>query len=53
VIAKGKTGPGFSAVSFADKGDLSKDQALGLFNAAGYAIETSGVIQGGQLALDK
>jgi hypothetical protein len=53
VIAKGETGPGFSAISLADKGDRSKEQARDLFNAAGYAIETSGAIQGGKLVLDK
>jgi hypothetical protein len=53
VIAKAKTGPGFNAISFADKGDLTKEQALALFKAAGYAIETSGGIEGGKLAVDK
>jgi predicted MPP superfamily phosphohydrolase len=53
VIAKGKTGPEFKAISFADKGDLTKEQALELFKAAGYTIETSGGIQGGKLVVDK
>jgi hypothetical protein len=53
VIAKGKTGPGFAAISFADKGDLGKEQALELFKAMGYAIETSGGIQGGKLVVEK
>jgi hypothetical protein len=52
VIAKAKTGPGFTAISFADKGDLTKEQALGLLKAAGYAIETSGGIAGGKLVVD-
>lgn len=53
VIAKGKTGPGFAAISFADKGDLSKEQALELLKAMGYAIEKSGGVQGGKLVLDQ
>lgn len=53
MIAKAKTGPGFSAISFADKGDLTKTQALEQFKAAGYAIETSGGIEGGTLVVDK
>jgi hypothetical protein len=52
VIAKGKTGPGFNTISFADKGDLTKEQALQLFKAAGYDIEKSGGIQGEMLVLD-
>jgi hypothetical protein len=52
VVAKGKNGPGFKAVSFADQGDLTKAQALGLLQAAGYVIEASGGIQGGKLVLD-
>ncbi len=52
VIAKGKTGPEFKSISFADAGDLTKEQALELFKAAGYTIETSGGIQGGKLAVD-
>lgn len=52
VIANGKTGPGFAAISFADKGDLDKAQALELLKAAGYEIEQSGGIQGGKLVLD-
>jgi hypothetical protein len=53
VIAKGKTGPEFKNISFADAGDLTKEQALELFKAAGYMIETSGGIQGGKLVVDK
>jgi hypothetical protein len=53
VIAKSATGPGFTAISFADKGDLTKEQALELFRAAGYTIEKSGGIEGGRLVLDK
>ena len=52
VIANGKTGPGFAAISFADKGDLDKAQILQLLKAAGYEIEQSGGIQGGKLVLD-
>lgn len=53
VIAKAKTGPEFKSISFADKGDLTKAQALELFKAAGYAIETSGGILDGKLVVDK
>lgn len=53
VVAKGKTGPEFKAIHFADQGDLSKEQALELFKAAGYEIDKSGGIQGGLLVLDK
>ncbi len=53
VIAKGKTGPGFTVISFADKGDLTKEQVLELFRAAGYEIDKSGGIQDGKLILDK
>lgn len=53
VIAKGKTGPGFQSISFAEKGDLTKEQALELFKAMGYTIEQSGGIQGGKLVVDK
>lgn len=52
VIANGKTGPGFAAISFAAKGDLDKAQALELLKSAGYEIEQSGGIQGGKLVLD-
>jgi hypothetical protein len=52
VIANGGTGPGFKAISFADQGDLTKEQALELFQAAGYTIEKSGGIEGGKLVLD-
>lgn len=53
VVAKGTAGPGFSPMSFADKGDLTKAQAVELFKSAGYTIEKAGGIQSGQLALDK
>lgn len=53
VIAKGTTGPGFAAISFAAQGDLTKEQALELFKSLGYAIKTSGGIQDGQLLVDK
>ncbi len=52
VIAKGKTGPGFKNISFADQGDLTKAQVLELFKAAGYTIEKAGGIQDGKLVLD-
>jgi len=53
VIAKSKTGPEFKVISFAEKGDLDKEQAIELIQAAGYEIVTSGGIQGGKLVLDK
>jgi hypothetical protein len=53
VIAKAKTGPEFKSISFADKGDLTKEQALELFKAAGYTIDQSGGIKDGKLVVDK
>ncbi|MCX6557730.1 MAG: hypothetical protein NTW95_09935 [Candidatus Aminicenantes bacterium] len=53
VIAKAKTGPEFKSISFADKGDLTKEQAIELFKAAGYTIDQSGGIRDGKLVLDK
>ena len=53
VVAKGKTGPAFKTLSFADKGDLTKDAALDLFKAAGYALDKSGGIKDGKLVVDK
>ena len=52
VIAKGQAGPEFQALSFAEKGDLTKEQAMELFKAAGYEIEKSGGILAGKLVLD-
>jgi len=53
VIAKAKTGPEFKSISFADKGDLTKEQAIELFKAAGYTIDQSGGIKDGKLVVDK
>ena len=53
VIAKAKAGTEFKIISFAEKGDLTKAQAIELIKAAGFEIETSGGIQGGKLVLDK
>jgi hypothetical protein len=53
VIAKAETGPEFKSISFADKGDLTKEQAIELFKAAGYAIDQSGGIKDGKLVVDK
>jgi len=53
VVAKGTAGPGFTPISFADKGDLTKAQAVELFQSAGYTIDKSGGIQNGKLALDQ
>lgn len=53
VIANGKTGPEFKSISFADKGDLTKEQAIELFKAMGYAIDQTGGIKEGKLVVDK
>jgi len=53
VIAKAKTGPEFKSLSFADQGDLTKEQAIGLFKASGYAIDQTGGIKDGKLVVDK
>ncbi len=53
VVGKGKTGPQFTPASFADKGDLSKEQAIALFKSAGYTIEKTGGVKDGKLVLDK
>jgi hypothetical protein len=53
VIAKGTTGPGFTSMTFADKGDLSKEQAIELFRGAGYTIDKTGGIRDGKLVVDK
>jgi hypothetical protein len=53
VIAKAASGPAFQSISFAEKGDLTKAQALDLFKAAGYTIDKSGGIQDGSLIVDK
>lgn len=53
VIANAKTGPEFKSISFADKGDLTKEQAIALFKTAGYTIDQSGGIKDGKLVVDK
>jgi hypothetical protein len=53
VIARAKTGPEFKSMSFADKGDLTKTQAMELFRTAGYTIDQSGGIKDGKLIVDK
>jgi hypothetical protein len=53
VIANAKTGPEFKSISFADKGDLTKEQAIALFKTAGYTIDQSGGIKDGKLVIDK
>lgn len=53
VVAKSTSGPEFKNVSFSSSGDLTKAQAIELFRAAGYEIQTSGGIEGGKLVLDK
>jgi hypothetical protein len=53
VIARAKTGPEFKSISFADKGDLTKEQAIELFKATGYTIDQTGGIMDGKLVVDK
>lgn len=53
VVAKGKTGPGFKSISFADQGDWTKEKAIEGLKAAGYAIDQTGGIKDGKLVLDK
>ena len=53
VIANAKTGPEFKSISFADKGDLTKEQAIALFKTAGYTIDQTGGIKDGKLVVDK
>ena len=53
VVGKGTTGPGFAGFSFAEKGDLTKDQAIEALKAAGYTLEKSGGIADGKIAVDK
>ncbi|HQM64801.1 MAG TPA: hypothetical protein PK176_15920, partial [Acidobacteriota bacterium] len=53
VVAKGTAGPGFTPMSFADKGDLTKARAIEQFQSAGYTINKSGGIRNGKLALDQ
>jgi hypothetical protein len=53
VIAKAKTGPEFRSISFANKGDLTKEQAIALFKTAGYTIDQTGGIKDGKLVVDK
>ena len=52
VIAKGENGTEYTALSFADKGDLTKDQAMALFKEAGYTLDKVGGIKDGKLVLD-
>lgn len=53
VIGNGKNGPEFSPITFADKGNLTKEEAIELFKAAGYTLDKVGGIRDGQLVLDK
>jgi len=52
VIGKATQGPAFEKLSFIDKSDLSKDEARQMMEAAGYEIEKSGGIAGGNLVVD-
>ena len=53
VTAKSGAGPEFQKVSFVDKGDLTKEQALEAFKAAGFTIEKTGDVRDGKLFTDK
>ncbi len=53
VVANAKTGPEFAKLSFAEKGDLTKEQALELVKASGYTVEASGGIRDGRLVVEK
>ena len=52
VIAIGQEGPDFKVISLKDYGDLTKEKAIELFEAAGYVVEKSGGIVDGKLTLD-
>lgn len=52
VIAKGETGPEFKSISLADEGDLTKERAIEIFKAAGFAIDKTGGIKDGTLVVD-
>jgi hypothetical protein len=52
VVAKGTAGTDFVPFSFAEKGNIGKEQALELIKAAGYTIDKSGGIKDGVLTLD-
>ena len=52
VIGKASTGPDFEKLSLADKNDLSKEQAIEIFETAGYTIETTGGVSGGKFTID-
>ncbi len=53
VTAKAALGPEFQKVSFADKGDLTKAQAIEAFKAAGFTIDQTGGVRDGKLYTDK
>ncbi|MDY0297773.1 MAG: hypothetical protein RB296_10690 [Acidobacteriota bacterium] len=52
VIAKSEAGPEFVSMSFSDKGDLTRNQAMELFKNAGYTVEKTGGIRDGKLFTD-
>lgn len=53
VVGNATTGPEFAKLSFAEKGDLAKEQALELVKASGYTVEASGGIRDGKLVVEK
>jgi hypothetical protein len=53
VTAKAAVGPEFQKVSFAEKGDLTKAQAVEAFKAAGFTIDQTGGVRDGKLFTDK
>ena len=52
VVAKGASGPDFKTINFADNGDITKEKAIELLQAAGYTLEKTGGIQNGKLVVD-
>lgn len=52
VIGKATQGPAFEKLSFIDKNDLSKNEALQMMEKAGYQIKKSGGIAEGTLVVE-
>lgn len=53
VIARAEKGTGFEPISFANNGDMTKDQAIAAFQKAGYTIDMTGGIKDGALYMNK
>jgi len=52
VVAKAEVGPNFEIISLKDREDMTKEQAIQVFQDAGYVLEMSGGIVDGKLTLD-